>query len=185
VNAGDEKVVQYLRTAYAQEMKLVRTLQAHSGVAHDGSYKKDLQHHLTETVRHARKLRERLDELGYLENENIVQRYMGTVQSMVTQGMALAKTPLDLMRGKGDIAETMLLNARDESMTEAMEIATYITLERVATNVGDTKTATLAKEICKEEKAMLAKLQKSIPQLADEVVASQVVTTPAAVRKAS
>src|SRR3712207_95541 len=104
-------------------MKLVRTLQAHTSMAEEGAYKSDIQHHLTETVRHARLIRERLDSLGYLESENAIERYIGTLQKMVGQGLALAKTPLDMVRGKGDVAETMLLNARDEAMTEAMEIA--------------------------------------------------------------
>jgi len=179
VNAGDEKVIQYLRTAYAEEMKIVRTLQAHSAVAHEGDYKSDLQHHLTETVRHARLVRERLGELGYLEDAGMVQRYMGTVQNLVGQGLALAKGPWDLIRGKGDVAETMLLNARDEAATEAMEIATYIALEQIAKNVGDKKTVTLAQKIRKDEQAMLDKLEGHIAQLADEVVASQVVSRPA------
>jgi ferritin-like metal-binding protein YciE len=185
MNAADMKVVDLLRTAYATEMALVRTLQAHVEVAHEGSYKDDLQHHITETVRHARLVRERLGELGYLEEENVFLRLVGTVEAMAAQGLALAKGPWDLIRGKGDTAETMLRNAQDEAMTEAKEIATYLALERVADKLGDEKTAELARSIRKDEEAMLKKLGKSIPQLAEEMVASQVVNPPTNIRKAS
>ncbi|HEU4481117.1 MAG TPA: DUF892 family protein [Actinomycetota bacterium] len=185
MNAADEKLVEYLRTAYAQEMGLVRTLQAHTEMSHDGEYKKQLQHHLTETVGHARKLRERLDELGYLADENVVQRTIGTVQSLATQMLAIAKGPYDVIRGKGDVAETMLKNARDEAMTEASEIATYIALERMAENLGDKETAAIAREIRQDEEQMLEKLAGLIRGLTDEVVSSQVMSRPAAIRKAS
>lgn len=180
MNAGQHKVVQYLRTAYAQEMALVRTLQAHSGMAEDGEYKEALQHHLTETVGHARRVRERLGDLGYLQDEGMVHRAFGTFQVLLSQGLSLAKAPMDILRGKGNIPETMLLNARDEAATEAMEIATYIALEQVAKGVGDDDTAALAADIKKDEQAMLGRLGELMPKLAEGVIKSQVVDEPAA-----
>lgn len=183
MNRGDQKVVEYLRTAYAQELAITRTLQAHVDMAHSGSYRSDLQHHLTETVRHARLLRERLNEMGYLEPENVIERTVGTIQSMVTQGMSLAMGPYHLLRGKGDVPETMLKNARDEAATEAMEIATYIALRKLAEEVGDNDTAKLADTIIKDEEKMLKKLGEHIPTLAEEMVRSQIVSEPTQIQK--
>jgi ferritin-like metal-binding protein YciE len=183
VNRGDQKVVEYLRTAYAQELAITRTLQAHVEMAHSGAYRSDLQHHLTETVRHARLVRERLNEMGYLEPENILERAVGTMQSLVGQGMSLAMGPFHLLRGKGDIPETMLKNARDEAATEAMEIATYMALRKLAEEVGDNDTAALADTILKDEEAMLKKIGTHIPTLAEEVVRSQIVNAPTNIQK--
>lgn len=178
MNAGQRKIVEFLRTAYATELGLIKTLQAHSETAQEGDYKRDLQHHLTETTRHARLVRERLDELGYRTDENVIERAVGQVQALAAQGFALAKTPWDLVRGKGDIPETMLKNAQDEAMAEAKEIGVYLALERIADNTGDVKTAGLASEIRKDEEAMLMKLGQAIPHLAERVVRSQVSEEP-------
>ena len=170
--------------AYAQELAQVRTLQAHSDLAAQGQLKKDLKHHLTETVRHARLIRERLGQLGYLESEGTIERALGTVQSIVAQSVAIAKAPIDIFRGKGDAGETMLRNSMDDATAEMMEIATYIALGAVAESVGDNQTADLAETIKADEIAMLEKLEQHLPELAEMMIRSQVVD-PEAIRQAS
>jgi ferritin-like metal-binding protein YciE len=181
---GQEKVIEYLRLAYSQEKALITTLQRHVAMSKDGDYKSDLMHHLTETTGHARRVRQRLNELGYRDEEHLVERGLGFVQSLTLQGLALAKAPMDLIRGKGDVEETMLRNARDEAMTEAAEIANYLALERIAEDVGDGDTAELARDIRADEEAMLRRLGEAIPNLAGAIVRHDPAPTLTSVRKA-
>ena len=182
---GREKVIEYLRLAYGQEKALIRTLQAHVAVAEDGDYKSHLAHHLTETTGHARRVRQRLLELGYRDEEHLVQRGLGFVQSLALQGAALAKSPFDLIRGKGSIEEIMLKNARDEAMTEAAEIANYLALERIAEETGDEQTADLARDIRADEESMLHKLGEDILTLAGAMVRHDPAPRLESVRRAS
>ena len=54
----------------------------------------------------------------------------------IGQALALGKTPLDLLRGSGG-EEKVLKNAKDACATEALEIATYTAIERLARAVDD------------------------------------------------
>ena len=89
------------------------------------------------------------------------------------QALALGKTPLDLLRGSGG-EEKVLKNAKDAAATEALEIATYTSIERLATAVGDKATARLAASIRADEQRMLDKILKEIPKLTDKVVRADV-----------
>ena len=182
---GQEKVIEYLRLAYAQEKALIKTLQAHVSVAEDGDYKSHLAHHLTETTGHARRVRQRLIELGYRDEEHLVQRGLGFVQSIALQGASIAKSPFDLIRGKGSIEEVMLKNARDEAMTEAGEIGNYLALERFADETGDEQTADLARDIRADEETMLHRLGEDIPRLAAAVISRDPAPKLESVREAS
>ena len=68
----------------------------------------------------------------------------------------------------------MLKNAKDACATEALEIATYTALERLARSVGDRETATLAAAIRADEERMLERLMAELPKLAEAVVAADV-----------
>ena len=59
----------------------------------------------------------------------------------------------------------MLKNAKDTCATEALEIATYTAIERLAKAVGDDTTAKLAASIRKDEEQMLERVLREIPQL--------------------
>ena len=168
---GKEKVVQYLEEAHSRETALVQTLSAHIQIAEAGSYRAGLESHLRETQIHARRVQQRLLELG--ARRSLLATGFGFAQNIVTNTLSMAKAPIDLIRG-GDRKEKMLKNARDEAMTEAMEIATYDTLERMARNVGDEITAELAADIRVDEEAMLENLRREIPNLTDAVVRAQV-----------
>src|SRR6202034_1785818 len=96
---------------------------------------------------------------------------------IVGQGLALTKTPLDLMRGSGG-EEKVLKNAKDAAATEALEIATYTAIERLARSVGDNDTADLAKSILGDEERMLARVLREIPKLTDAVARSELKDDP-------
>jgi hypothetical protein len=92
---------------------------------------------------------------------------------VLSQAFALSKTPLDLLRGSGG-EEKVLKNAKDAAATEALEIATYTALERLAQGVGDDTTAKLAASIRADEERMLETIMREIPKLTEAVVGSDV-----------
>jgi ferritin-like metal-binding protein YciE len=162
-----QKVLQYLNEAHATEQALTRTLQAHIAMTPRGGYRTDLERHLRETRSHAKSLQQRLAELG--ESWSMVGMGVGVLQSLLGQAFALGKGPFDLLRGASG-EEKLLKNVKDESATEALEIATYRALEHFARRVGDEKTARLAGSIREDEERMLAVLQERIAALVDDVV---------------
>ena len=170
-----QKTIQYLNEAHATEQALTRTLQAHIAMTPRGGYRTDLERHLRETRSHAMSLEQRLEELG--ESRTMVGAGVGALQSLVGQVLALSKGPFDLLRGASG-EEKLLKNAKDESATEALEIATYRALEHFARRVGDKKTARLAASIRKDEERMLAVLQERIPALVDKVIRSELRDEP-------
>ena len=171
-----QKTIQYLNEAHATEQALTRTLQAHVAMTPRGGYRTDLERHLRETKSHATSLQQRLEELG--DSRSAVVAGVGVLQGLLGQALALGKGPFDLLRGaSGD--EKLLKNAKDESATEALEIATYRALEHFARRTGDTKTARLAASIRKDEERMLAALQERITTLVDNVIRSELKDEPA------
>lgn len=168
---GEQKIIKYMREALSNELALITTLNAHIQVA-EGEYRRLLKRHLRETQSHADQVQQRLGELGGPQRSP-VQAVMGLVQSVVGQGIVLMKTPVDMVRGQS-AQEKMLHNARDEAMTEIMEIATYDAIEHLALSLGDATTAELAARIRRDEEAMLASLREQIPTLTAAVLQAEV-----------
>ena len=73
------------------------------------------------------------------------------------------------MRGTGG-EEKVLKNAKDACATEALEIASYTAIERLASSVGDKATQALADSIRADEQKMLDRILREIPKLTDAVV---------------
>ena len=86
---------------------------------------------------------------------------------------AAAQGPLKTVRGSGE-QETMLHNARIEYADEAHEIATYTVIDALATTVGDTETAKLAREILRDEERMQKFLAKLLPELTANVAHDEI-----------
>jgi ferritin-like metal-binding protein YciE len=171
MNTSQQKVVQYLNEAHASELALVRVLQSQIAMTPRGRYRDALESHLGETRGHAERIQARLRELGHGGNPLLLG--VGLMQDFVGQSLALAKTPLDMLRGTGG-EEKVLKNAKDASATEALEIATYTALERLARKVGDEQTAALAASIRADEEKMLERVLREIPRLAEAVVRAEV-----------
>ena len=165
-----QKIVQYLNEAHASELALVRQLQAQIAMTPKGSYRDGLETHLDETRRHAERLEARLNELG--EGNNPLQAGIGAIESLIGQALALTKTPLDLVRGSGG-EEKVLKNAKDSCAAEALEIATYTAIARLARIAGDTKTERLANSLMADEQRMLDRLSKEIPRLTDAMARAE------------
>jgi ferritin-like metal-binding protein YciE len=166
-----QKILQYLNEAHATELALTRVLQSQIAMTPRGSYRSALETHLSETRDHGDRVARRLTALD--QRANPLQTIVGLAETVVGQFLALSKTPLDLLRGSGG-EEKVLKNAKDTAATEALEIATYTALERVAQAVGDDETATLAASIRADEEKMLERVLREVPTLADAVVRADV-----------
>jgi ferritin-like metal-binding protein YciE len=170
-DTGTQKIVQYLEEAHASEVGLVRVLQSQIAMTPGGSYRTGLEKHLRETRDHAERLKTRIAELD--GGSNPLQAGIGVAETVFAQALALSKTPLDLLRGSGG-EEKVLKNAKDACATEALEIATYTAIERLARSVGDEETARLAASILRDEEKMLQRVLTEIPKLTDAVVRADV-----------
>jgi len=171
MNASQQKVVQYLNEAHASEQALIRVLQAQIAMTPRGAYRSGLDKHLDETRDHATQVGERLEALG--QGSNPLMAVVGAAETVVGQVLALGKTPFDLLRGSGG-EEKVLKNAKDACATEALEIATYTAIERLAGSVGDDETAAMAASIRADEEKMLQRILREIPKLTDAVVRADV-----------
>jgi ferritin-like metal-binding protein YciE len=176
MSTSDQKVMQYLNEAHATELALVRVLQSQIAMAPRGSYREGLERHLDETRDHAERVAARLEELGE-SGGGLLTGAVGVVETVIGQALALGKTPLDLLRGSGG-EEKVLKNAKDACATEALEIATYTALERLAESIADDTTAQLAASIRADEERMLARILREIPKLTDAVVGADVRGEP-------
>lgn len=175
MSRAQTKVLQYVKEARASELALVRVLQSQIAMTPRGTLRSGLEKHLQETRDHAERLRVRAGELEH--GFNPVALAVGVAEAVTGQALALAKTPLDLVRGTGG-EEKVLKNAKDSSATEALEIATYTALERLAELAGDTTTAELAASIRKDEEQMLGFLLEEIPTLTEAVFGADVEGDP-------
>jgi len=170
----EQKMAQYLDEAHATEMALIRVLQSQAAMAPPGSLRSGIEQHLEETRDHAARVRARLDEVQRGTRGNPLQAWIGLTEAVVGQALALGKTPLDLVRGHS-VEEKLLKNAKDDCATEALEIATYTAIERLARDNGDRETAELAASIIADERRMLDRLlDQEIPKLTAAVAEAEV-----------
>ena len=186
LSTRDAKLVQYLNEAYGKEKELETALEAHIAMTTRAPYRKRLREHLTETKRHAREVERRVKQLGgvpevlALPGPDALSKGAGAAVELGSRAVAAAKGPLHAIRGTGE-QEKMLKNAKTEYFEEHEEIATYQAIETLASSVGDTATAQLARAIRREEERMASFLARLIPTLTKAVVQEEV---PAAERRA-
>jgi ferritin-like metal-binding protein YciE len=166
-----QKVLQYLDEAHAHERALVSVLTSQIAMTPRGSYRNALETHVRETRDHAERVGSRRKALG--GGSGPLSSVVGFAETVVGQAFALGKTPIDLLRGSGG-EEKVLKNAKDACATEALEIATYTALERLARVLGDTETAQLAASIRADEQKMLERITRELPKLTDAMVRADV-----------
>lgn len=157
------------------ELGLVRELQAQIAMSPRGSLRTLLEKHLRETRGHADRLGARLDELDH--GSNPLHMLGDFAQTVAGQVIAVGRAPLALVRGSGG-DEKLLKNAKDSCAAEALEIATYVAIERLALALDDDRTAQLAVSIREDEERMLERLRKELPKLVDAVVRADVYGDP-------
>ncbi|MFN2587494.1 MAG: DUF892 family protein [Actinomycetota bacterium] len=168
----ERNVVKLLSEAHANELALIQTLEAHIRIAPEGPYRDRLDAHIDETRNHAERVQRRLDQLGATRNP--LEAGVALAHSFFTNTLAMAKAPIDMVRGAFNAEEKALKNVRDEIVTEALEIAQYDAIEHMARALGDDVTARLASEIRAEEETMLADLRAQIPSLVAAAVRASV-----------
>jgi ferritin-like metal-binding protein YciE len=161
---GDQRVVDYLREARADELALARTLKSHIATAPRGDYRSGLQGYLRETRGHARRVHNRLDELG--AGEGSLRSGARALREAGGGVLALGRRPLKAVATE----KKLLRGAQFGCATEGLVIATYTALEMVAGRSGDQATARLAAEIRAEEERMLEWLRHEIVKLTDPFI---------------
>jgi ferritin-like metal-binding protein YciE len=155
----DAKLVEMLNEAYTKEKQLEVALGAHVEMTTRDDYAKRLKDHLKETKSHASRVSQRIKQLGgtpetvSLPGPEGLTKAAESVSNVLGKAKAAAQGPLHAVRGSGE-QERMLNNARTEYQEEAWEIATYTVIDSLATAVGDTQTAKLARDIRREEERM-------------------------------
>jgi len=175
----DAKLVQLLNEAYSKEKQLETALQAHVQVTTRDDYAKRLKDHLKETKSHATQVSRRIKQLGgspetvSLPGPEGFSKAAESVSDVVGKAKAAAQGPLHAVRGSGE-QDKMLRNARTEYQEEAHEIAIYTVIESLATAVGDTQTAKLARDILRQEQRMQQFLADLLPQLSVDVAHDEI-----------
>lgn len=173
--AREAKLSQYLIEAYGKEKELEVALEAHIGMTTRAPYKKRLKEHLKETKSHSKQLERRIKKVNGDAAATIAK-----AASQANKLIATAKGPLHALRGNSE-TEKMLKNAKTEYFSEHEEIATYMAIETLATELHDDETAKMARGILREEERMAKFLEKQIPILTRQMVKEEI---PASERRA-
>jgi ferritin-like metal-binding protein YciE len=172
MSQSEQKIVQHLNEAHATEVGLLSALQSQIAMTPRGSYRTGLEKHLRETETHAERVQARLAELAPASSSPLLAG-IGFMESALSQTFAFWKTPFELLRGVSG-EEKVLQNAKDACAAEALEIATYTSLQQLADAVGDDTTAALAASIRADEQRMFDFVVAELPKLARAVVGSEV-----------
>jgi ferritin-like metal-binding protein YciE len=136
----NEQLIKHIDEAHAMEQNVLRMLDAMLSTTDDPEILRELEHHRIETEGHVMRMRARLEAHGVQPS---------TVKQAAGVLTALAKLPLDMMRG-----EKAGRNARDCYATEHLEIASYELLRRIAQRAHDEATASDCDLIIEQERAM-------------------------------
>jgi ferritin-like metal-binding protein YciE len=147
------QVVQHVDEALAMEQNVLRMLDSMIETTSDRSIKQVLERHKRETQQHAERMEQRLSALGASPS---------TVRELGGIAGALMKSVVDMVR-----TEKAGRNARDGYATEAMEIASYQLLERIARQAGDEETAEAARLNRLDEEQMAREIEANWQKFAE------------------
>jgi ferritin-like metal-binding protein YciE len=149
----EQQLVKHIDEALAMENNVLRMLDAMIDTTDDAEIGTILERHKAETEAHAARMRKRLEAHG--ESPSTVREAGGALG-------ALMKSVVDMARG-----EKAGRNARDGYATEAMEIASYQLLERIAQKAGDEETAEAARLNRADEEKMAMEIHGSWDKFAE------------------
>lgn len=147
-----KKLITYLEDAYALENEIVRVLDGHiKDAAKHPDVQQLIQQHLDETKQHRQRMEERLDAYG--KKPSAIKGAGTSVMGSVMGAMAGGRT------------DTLAKNARDEYVTEHMEIAAYQMLITTATAAGDQETIRACEANLRDEVHMAKVLEQQMPRV--------------------
>src|SRR5919202_1302553 len=142
----DEQLTKYLADAHSIETEALAQLRTAPEIAGSPELSAAFRAHLAETERHERLMRERLDAHG-----GAPSKLKEAVMAAGGKGFVL------FARSQADTAGKLATHAFSY---EALELASYELLMRVAERAGDTQTVEAARSIRAEEAAMRTRLAR-------------------------
>jgi ferritin-like metal-binding protein YciE len=155
----EQQLVKHIDEALAMENNVLRMLDGMIGTTDDPEIKTALERHKAETEAHATRMEKRLEAHG--SSPSTVREAGGVLG-------ALMKSVVDMARG-----EKAGRNARDGYATEAMEIASYQLLERIARKAGDEETAEAARLNREDEEKMAKEIEQNWDKFAELSLAEE------------
>ncbi|GAC1454865.1 MAG: hypothetical protein PVSMB4_15430 [Ktedonobacterales bacterium] len=148
-----EKLVKYIEDAYALETQIVETLQKHVEQAQDfPNVQAKIRQHLAETEQHRQRMADRL--AAYNKKPSAIK---GALSSVMGNTVGVVS---------GTRTDVLAMNARDEYVTEHLEIASYTLLITTARAFGDEQTVRACELNLRDEIAMQQWLAQHLPEAA-------------------
>jgi ferritin-like metal-binding protein YciE len=155
----DEQLTKYLTDAHAIEEQALPQMRAAPGLASDPELARVFSDHLAETEEQERLVRARLDARDASPSK---------LKDLVAQATAF---PFVMFaRSQPDTTGKLVAHAHSY---EALELAAYELLRRVAERAGDRETAELATRIAGEERAMRDRLAERFDRAVDASLAEK------------
>lgn len=148
-----DKLVKYIEDAYTMENQIVQTLQRHVDQAKDfPNIQARIREHLAATEQHRTRMEQCLKSYGKSPSglKGALSSFMGNTMG----AMGAART------------DTLAMDARDEYVTEHLEIATYTMLITTARAYGDEETVRACELNLRDEIEMQTWLAQHLPEAA-------------------
>ena len=148
-----DKLIMYIEDAYAMENQIVETLEKQVKETQKfPDIQARIQQHLDATREHRTRMEERL--AFYNKKPSAVKGALSNVMGNVVGALASTR------------ADTLAKNARDDYVTEHLEIAAYELLMATAQAFGDQETVRACELNLRDEVAMARWLEQGMPRTA-------------------
>ncbi|MEO3432696.1 ferritin-like domain-containing protein [Inquilinus sp. CAU 1745] len=163
---GNDRLIQWLRDAHAMEKQAETMLEAQaSRLEHYPELRQRIREHISETQNQARRLETCIERLG--ADTSTMKDAAGKMSAMM-QGLG------------GALADDEIIKGSMAGYTfEHFEISAYTTLIAAAEEAGDQQTASVCREILREEKAMADWIEHHLPAVTKQYLEREELGGPA------
>lgn len=169
-------VVRHLMDQLAAELVLSRDLQGRIARMPEGRRRMVLEQYREETLGHAERVRNRLQQLG----ESDERAGLGARLSAAVAGRTRALASASAFRLAGSGGNARILDAAmDDCAAVAREIAAYVALARLGRLADDERTASLAAAHLADKERMLQRLLAEVSDLAEALTPERFEAAPA------